>query len=103
MALRYENWKLVFAEQRATGTLQIWAEPFTPLRVPKMFDLRADPYERADITSNTYYDWVLDHAYLVVPAQAGVAQFFRPSPSSRRRSARRASRSTRSRSSSSSS
>ena len=72
MALRYENWKLVFAEQRATGTCGIWAEPFTPLRVPKMFDLRADPYERADITSNTYYDWLLDHAYLVVPAQAEV-------------------------------
>ena len=75
VALRYENWKLVFAEQRATGTMRIWAEPFTQLRVPKMFDLRADPYERADITSNTYYDWVLDHAYLVIPAQAGVAQF----------------------------
>jgi arylsulfatase A-like enzyme len=76
VALRYENWKLVFSEQRATGTLRIWAEPFTPLRVPKMFDLRADPYERADITSNTYYDWVLERAYLVVPAQAGVARFF---------------------------
>ena len=76
VALRYENWKLVFAEQRAKGTMQIWAEPFTPLRVPKMFDLRADPYEIADITSNTYYDWVFDHAYLVIPAQAGIAQFF---------------------------
>ena len=73
--MRYENWKLVFEEQRATGTMQIWAEPFTKLRVPKMFDLRADPYERADITSNTYYDWLFDHAYLVVPAQAYVAQF----------------------------
>ncbi len=40
-----------------------------------MFDLRADPYERADITSNTYYDWLFDHAYLVVPAQAEVADF----------------------------
>ena len=66
---------MVFEEQRATGTLAIWAEPFTKLRVPKMFDLRADPYERADITSNTYYDWLLDHAYLVVPAQAYVADF----------------------------
>nr|WP_245428389.1 arylsulfatase [Mesorhizobium ephedrae] len=75
VAMRYENWKTVFAEQRATGTLRIWAEPFTQLRVPKMFDLRADPYERADITSNTYYDWVLDHAYLLVPAQAEVAKF----------------------------
>ena len=47
-------------EQRAPGTLRVWAEPFTPLRVPKLFDLRADPYERADITSNTYYDWFID-------------------------------------------
>ena len=57
------------------GTLQIWAEPFVKLRVPKMFDLRADPYEIADITSNTYYDWLFDHAYLVVPAQAYIADF----------------------------
>ena len=55
--MRYDNWKLVFLEQRATGTLQVWAEPFTELRVPKIFNLRTDPYERADITSNTYYDW----------------------------------------------
>ena len=62
-------------EQRAPGTLRIWAEPFVPLRVPKIFNLRTDPYERADITSNTYYDWLLDHAFLVVPAQAIVAEF----------------------------
>jgi arylsulfatase len=73
-ALRYDNWKLVFLEQRAAGTLRIWAEPYTELRVPKMFNLRTDPYERADITSNTYYDWLIDHAWLVVPAQAYVAQ-----------------------------
>jgi arylsulfatase len=73
-ALRYDNWKFVFLEQRATGTLKIWAEPFVELRVPKIFNLRTDPYERADITSNTYYDWVLDHAFLLVPAQAFVAQ-----------------------------
>ncbi|MDH4141357.1 MAG: arylsulfatase [Chloroflexota bacterium] len=73
-ALRFHNWKVVFLEQRATGTLEVWAEPFTELRVPKIFNLRTDPYERADITSNTYYDWLLDHAFLVVPAQAFVAQ-----------------------------
>jgi arylsulfatase len=71
-AVRYGNWKLVFLEQRATGTLRVWAEPFTELRVPKIFNLRTDPYERADVTSNTYYDWVLDHAWLVVPMQAYV-------------------------------
>ena len=48
----------------------MWAEPFVALRVPKLFNLRTDPFERADITSNTYYDWFLDHAYLVVAAQA---------------------------------
>jgi arylsulfatase len=74
-ALRYDNWKMVFLEQRVPGTLRIWAEPFVSLRLPKIFNLRTDPYERADITSNTYYDWVIDHAFLLVPAQAYVGQF----------------------------
>jgi arylsulfatase A-like enzyme len=74
-ALRFNNWKVVFMEQRAQGTLQIWAEPFVTLRVPKLFNLRMDPYENADITSNTYYDWLLDHAYMFVPAQAYVGKF----------------------------
>jgi arylsulfatase len=73
--LRYDNWKLVFLEQRAPGTALVWANPFTHLRLPKMFNLRTDPYERADITSNTYYDWLFDHAFLVVPAQAYVSEF----------------------------
>ncbi len=73
--LRYDNWKLVFLEQRAPGTMLIWANPFTNLRVPLMFNLRMDPYERADVTSNTYYDWLIDHAFLMVPAQAYVGQF----------------------------
>jgi arylsulfatase len=62
VAMRYENWKIVFEEQRAPGTLRVWAEPFTTLRLPKLFDLRADPYERADTTSNTYYEWTLSNA-----------------------------------------
>jgi len=74
-ALRYDNWKLVFLEQRVQGTLRIWAEPFVGLRLPKIFNLRTDPYERADITSNTYYDWILDHAFMLVPAQAYVTSF----------------------------
>jgi arylsulfatase len=74
VAVRYDNWKMVFLEQRVTGTLQVWAEPFVELRVPKIFNLRTDPYERADFTSNTYWDWMLDHAFLLVPAQAFVAQ-----------------------------
>ena len=75
VGLRYDNWKLVFSEQRATGTMRVWSEPFTPLRIPKIFNLRIDPYERADITSNTYYDWLLDHAYVLVPAQTVVGEF----------------------------
>jgi arylsulfatase len=75
VCLRYDNWKLVFLEQQAPGTLLVWANPFTNLRVPKIFNLRTDPYERADITSNTYYDWLLDHAFLLVPAQDYVGQF----------------------------
>jgi arylsulfatase len=71
-AVRFDNWKLVFLEQRAPGTLRVWAEPFTRLRVPKIFNLRTDPYERADVTPNTYYDWCLDHAWVAVPMQAFV-------------------------------
>jgi arylsulfatase A-like enzyme len=59
VAVRFDNWKIVFEEQRVPGTMRIWAEPFTKLRLPKYFDLRADPYERADITSNGYYEWIL--------------------------------------------
>ncbi len=75
VAMRYDNFKLVFSEQRAQGTMRIWAEPFTTLRVPKVFNLRMDPYERADITSNTFYDWFLNHAFILVPAQAVVGEF----------------------------
>jgi arylsulfatase A-like enzyme len=75
VGLRYDNWKLVFLEQRAPGTLLVWANPFTNLRVPKIFNLRTDPYERADITSNTYYDWLIDRVFLLVPAQDYVGQF----------------------------
>jgi arylsulfatase len=75
VALRYDNWKMVFSEQRIPGTLRIWAEPFVTLRVPKIFNLRTDPYERADITSNTYYDWLLDHVFILVPAQKVVGEF----------------------------
>ncbi len=65
VAMRFENWKAVFMEQRCQGTLRIWAEPFTTLRVPKLFNLRTDPFEYADITSNTYYDWLLRHDFFI--------------------------------------
>jgi arylsulfatase len=75
VSLRAGNWKIVFCEQKTPGTLDIWGEPFTCRRVPKLFNLRMDPYERADITSNTYWDRVLRRAYLVAGSQAIVAQF----------------------------
>ena len=75
LALRFDNWKLVFMEQRCPGTLQVWAEPFVTLRVPKMFNLRMDPFERADTTSNTYWDWMLDNAFLVLAAQTLIGRF----------------------------
>jgi arylsulfatase len=75
IAMRYDNWKLVFMEQRLAGTLQVWFEPFVALRAPKLFNLRTDPFERADITSNTYWDWFMDRIYLAVPAQGLVGEF----------------------------
>jgi arylsulfatase len=89
VAMRYENWKIVFEEQRVAGTLQVWAEPFTKLRLPKMFDLRADPYERADITSNTYFDWLLSQGYVLFAANIEVGKFlatFKDYPPSQRAS-----------------
>jgi len=72
MALRHGDWKLVFGEQRATST-QVWAEPLVKLRVPHIFSLRRDPFERADFNSFRYWDWVIDHAFLLYGAQALVA------------------------------
>jgi arylsulfatase len=75
LALRFDNWKVVFMEQRTQGTLQVWMDPFVTLRVPKLYNLRTDPYERADLTSNTYFDWFFDNDYLVLAATSLVAQF----------------------------
>ena len=74
-ALRYSDWKLIFMEQRSEATFRAWMDPFVPLRIPLILNLRRDPFERAPITSNTYYDWLLDRAYLLVPAQAYVGTF----------------------------
>jgi arylsulfatase len=73
MAIRMGDWKVVLMEQRAKG-LQCWMEPFVKLRVPKMFHLRRDPFERADENSNTYFDWMISHAYIMYMMQAIVAQ-----------------------------
>jgi arylsulfatase len=75
LGIRWMNWKVVFMEQRCKGTMQVWAEPFTKLRMPKMFNLRTDPYERADQTSNMYWDWVIHNAFWIYGAQYAAAQF----------------------------
>mgnify|MGYP001818842564 FL=1 len=74
-ALRYGDWKIMFMVQKSPGTLNVWQEPFVPMRVPYIYHLRRDPYERATITSNSYYDWMIDRVYLLVPAQAYVGRF----------------------------
>jgi len=61
VGMRQGDYKYVFSEQRKEGTMGVWAEPFTTLRLQKIFNLMQDPYERADITSNTYWDWNLNH------------------------------------------
>jgi arylsulfatase len=75
VAMRFDNWKVVFMEQRVPGTLQVWSEPFVPLRVPKLYNLRTDPFERADVTSNSYYGWFMENAFLALAAQSLVVQF----------------------------
>ena len=62
-------------EQRSEATLRAWMDPFVPLRIPLMFNLRRDPYERAEETSNTYYDWMIDRIYIIYGAQAIVGKF----------------------------
>jgi arylsulfatase A-like enzyme len=74
VGLRYNRWKAVFAEQRSEG-FDVWQNPLVPLRVPKLFDLWGDPFERADHESNYYVDWRARRIFLLVPAQAYVAQF----------------------------
>ena len=72
--LRYNNWKVVFAEQRAEG-FDVWQEPFVFLRLPKLFNLRSDPFEQADHIAIGYPKWRLDRLFALVPAQAFVAEF----------------------------
>jgi len=72
-AIRIKDWKLVFMEQRAKG-MMVWAEPFVELRLPKLFNLRRDPFERADESSNIYWDWYFDHVPAIYAAQALTAE-----------------------------
>ncbi|QAY96031.1 arylsulfatase [Methylovirgula ligni] len=75
VAIRFNNWKLVFFEQKTPGTLDVWGEPFTARRFPLFFNLRMDPYERAEITSNSYYAWTIHKAYLLYGGQAIAGAF----------------------------
>jgi arylsulfatase len=74
VALRYDNWKLVFAEQRSHG-FDVWQDQFTPLRLPKLFNLRSDPFEEADHIGIGYDRWRIDRVFLLVPAQQYVGKF----------------------------
>ncbi|WP_262300291.1 arylsulfatase [Microvirga sesbaniae] len=75
LAVRMDNWKIVFMEQRTAGTLAVWRDPFTRLRAPVIYNLRTDPFEFATVTSNTYNDWMFRHAYLIYAVQAVAAKF----------------------------
>ena len=72
-AVRLEDWKVVFYEQRAKG-FEVWSEPFVKLRIPKIFNLRRDPFERADESSNSYWDWVIEHLFVMYPVTALAAE-----------------------------
>jgi arylsulfatase len=74
VGLRYDQWKIVFAEQREEG-FNVWQEPFVTLRLPKIFNLRADPFEKADHVGMDYSHWRADRLFLLVPAQEYVAKF----------------------------
>jgi arylsulfatase A-like enzyme len=75
VGMRKGDYKYVFAEQRRQGTMGVWAEPFTTLRLQKMFNLYQDPFERADITSNTFWDWNLNHVGSMYGIMDDVFQF----------------------------
>ena len=74
VGLRYDQWKIVFMEQRAKG-FSVWRDPFVSLRLPKIFNLRTDPYERGDTDSNNWETWMIRHAFLLVPAQTYVGEY----------------------------
>ncbi|EHK65538.1 putative arylsulfatase protein [Achromobacter arsenitoxydans SY8] len=77
VAMRYQNWKAVFCEQQAPGGFAVWKDPFVCLRVPKLFNLRMDPYERADVVSNQYYDWLVKNDYLPLIASMKAGEFLK--------------------------
>ena len=75
VGMRIGDYKLSFAEQRMPGTMAVWGEPFTQLRLTKVYNLMQDPFERADITSNTYWDWIMNHVLQVYQGMGAVRTF----------------------------
>ena len=75
LGMRYRNWKVHFMVQDQAGTMEIWQREFRSLRLPYIFNLRTDPFEQATITSNTYWDWVIDHAWILYPLPDKVGAF----------------------------
>jgi arylsulfatase len=77
VAVRFQQWKVCFTEQRAHG-LNVWREPFSPMRIPKLYNIRSDPFERADSDASVFYDkWMADRGFILVPAQGLVAMFLK--------------------------
>ncbi len=77
MALRYNNWKVHFMVQDSPGTFDVWQREFRGLRLPYFYNLRTDPYEFATVTSNTYWDWVIDHAWILYPMGDVIGPFLK--------------------------
>jgi arylsulfatase A-like enzyme len=75
VAMRHDNWKFIFCEQRSPGNLAIWMNPFTCLRLPRIENLRMDPFERAEITSDQFYDWMVHNVYLNVQGTIIATEF----------------------------
>ena len=74
MAIRVGDWKAIYLENRAEQ-LQVWREPLVHLRLPLLFNLRRDPFEKSQHNSNTYHDWMIDRAFVLVPLQAVASKF----------------------------
>jgi arylsulfatase len=74
VAARYDDWKVVFMENRGQA-FGVWREPFVELRIPLLFNLRRDPFEKAQHNANVYEDWFLDHPFVIVPIQTHAAKF----------------------------
>lgn len=74
-AVRYDNWKFMFLEQPARGKYEVWSDPYKVFRAPKIFNLRTDPYETADFASNTYWDFINRHTWMVPVSLNMIGEF----------------------------